>query len=129
MLIFCGTHADPARATALQAAGVAVERIAPQHGRLDLDAVLAALASRQIISVLLECGSELNGAFLAQELVDKVVLFHAPTKLGEGALPFAARFGLPTLLEQSLKRTARINFGADTCVTGTLRDPWAAIHQ
>ncbi len=129
LLIFCGTHTDPARAAALQAAGVAVERIAPQHGRLDLDAVLAALASRQIISVLLECGSELNGAFLAQELVDKVVLFHAPTKLGEGALPFAAGFGPPSLLEQSLKRTARTNFGADTCVAGTLRDPWAAIHQ
>jgi diaminohydroxyphosphoribosylaminopyrimidine deaminase / 5-amino-6-(5-phosphoribosylamino)uracil reductase len=124
LLIFCGTHADPARAAALQAAGVAVERIAPQHGRLDLDAVLASIASCQIISVLLECGSELNGAFLAQELVDKVVLFHTPAKLGEGALPFAAGFGPPTLLEQSLKGTVRANFGADTCVTGTLRDPW-----
>ena len=124
LLIFCGTHADPARAAALQAAGVAVERITEREGRLDLDAVLAALASRQIISVLLECGSELNGAFLAQELVDKVVLFHAPAKLGEGALPFATGFGPPTLLEQSLKGTVRANFGADTCVTGTLRDPW-----
>ena len=98
--------------------------------RLGLDrihAVLAALASRQIISVLLECGSELNGAFLAQDLVDKVVLFHAPAALGEGALPFAAGFGPPSLLEQSLKGTARTNFGADTCVAGTLRDPWAAV--
>jgi len=86
--------------------------------------VFAAIASRQINSVLLECGSELNGAFLAQELVDKVVLFHAPAKLGEDALPFATGFGPPTLLEQSLKGTARTNFGADTCVTGTLRDPW-----
>jgi diaminohydroxyphosphoribosylaminopyrimidine deaminase/5-amino-6-(5-phosphoribosylamino)uracil reductase len=124
LLIFCGTHADPARAAALQAAGVAVERIAPQHGRLDLDAVLASIASRQIISVLLECGSELNGAFLAHELVDKVALFHAPAKLGEGALPFAAGFGPPTLLEQSLKGTVRANFGADTCVAGALLDPW-----
>jgi diaminohydroxyphosphoribosylaminopyrimidine deaminase/5-amino-6-(5-phosphoribosylamino)uracil reductase len=124
LLIFCDTHAEPDRVAALQAAGVAVERIAPQHGRLDLDAVLAALAARQILSVLLECGSELNGAFLAQELVDKVVLFHAPAKLGEGALPFATGFGPPTLLEQLLKGTARTNFSADTCVTGTLRDPW-----
>ena len=124
LLIFCGTHADPARAAALQAVGVEVVQITPQEDRLDLDAVLAALASRQIISVLLECGSELNGAFLAQELVDKVVLFHAPAKLGEGALPFATGFGPPTLLEQSLKAVTRANFGADTCVAGTLRDPW-----
>jgi diaminohydroxyphosphoribosylaminopyrimidine deaminase/5-amino-6-(5-phosphoribosylamino)uracil reductase len=138
LLIFCAAQADPARAAELQAAGVAVvqlaphservagklERIAPQHGRLDLNAVLAALASRQIISVLLECGSELNGAFLAQNLVDKVVLFHAPTKLGEGALPFATGFGPPSLLEQSLKGTARASFGADICVAGALRNPW-----
>ena len=138
LLIFCVAHADPHRIAALQSVGIEVvqlaaqservagklERIAPQHGRLDLDAVLAALASRQIISVLLECGSELNGAFLAQELVDKVVLFHAPAKLGEDALPFATGFGPPTLLEQSLKAVTRANFGADTCVAGTLRDPW-----
>jgi diaminohydroxyphosphoribosylaminopyrimidine deaminase/5-amino-6-(5-phosphoribosylamino)uracil reductase len=107
--------------------GVEVVQLKPQGDRLDLDAVLAALASRQIISVLLECGSELNGAFLAQDLVDKVVLFHTPAALGEGALPFAAGFGPPSLLEQSLKGTARTNFGADTCVAGTLRDPWAAV--
>jgi len=138
LLIFYGAQAEPDCAAALVAAGVEVvqlaphsgrvagklERIAPQHDRLDLDAVFAAIASRQINSVLLECGSELNGAFLAQELVDKVVLFHAPTRLGVGALPFATGFGPPTLLEQSLKGTARTNFGADTCVTGTLRDPW-----
>jgi diaminohydroxyphosphoribosylaminopyrimidine deaminase/5-amino-6-(5-phosphoribosylamino)uracil reductase len=127
LLIFGDTHADPDRAAALQYVGVEVVQLKPQGDRLDLDAVLAALASRQIISVLLECGSELNGAFLAQDLVDKVVLFHAPAALGEGALPFAAGFGPPSLLEQSLKGTARTNFGADTCVAGTLRDPWAAV--
>jgi diaminohydroxyphosphoribosylaminopyrimidine deaminase/5-amino-6-(5-phosphoribosylamino)uracil reductase len=124
LLIFCGTHAEPDRAAALEAAGVEVARIAQPGGRLDLNAVLASLASRQIMSVLLECGSQLNGAFLAQNLVDKVVLFHAPVALGEGALPFAAEFGPPILLEQSLKKITRTNFGEDLCVSGALRDPW-----
>jgi len=124
LLIFCATHADPARVAAFQAAGVEVVRIAQSNGRLDLNAVLTSLASRQILSLLLECGSELNGAFLAHHLVDKVVLFHAPTALGEGALPFAAGFGPPSQLEQSLKHITRANFGADTCITGLLRDPW-----
>jgi diaminohydroxyphosphoribosylaminopyrimidine deaminase/5-amino-6-(5-phosphoribosylamino)uracil reductase len=125
LLIFYGAQAEPDRVAALESAGVAVERVAEQGGRLDLSAALNALAARQILSVLLECGSQLNGAFLAQKLVDKVVLFHAPAKLGEGALPFAAGFGPPALLEQSLKKVSRTNYGADTCVTGTLRDPWA----
>jgi diaminohydroxyphosphoribosylaminopyrimidine deaminase/5-amino-6-(5-phosphoribosylamino)uracil reductase len=131
LLIFCDEQAATNRATALQAAGVTVERIAQQDeriagqgGRLDLNTVLAALAARQIIGVLLECGSELNGAFLAQNLVDKVVLFHAPTALEAGAIPFAAGFGSPSLLEQSLKKMSRTNFGADDCVAGVLRDPW-----
>jgi diaminohydroxyphosphoribosylaminopyrimidine deaminase/5-amino-6-(5-phosphoribosylamino)uracil reductase len=139
VLIFCAPHADPARIAALEAAGVEVVQLAPhservadklaptaqQDARLDLNAVLAALASRQIISVLLECGSELNGAFLARNLVDRAALFYAPTKLGEGALPFAAGFGPPSLLEQSLQQTTRTNFGADVCVSGLLHNPWS----
>jgi diaminohydroxyphosphoribosylaminopyrimidine deaminase/5-amino-6-(5-phosphoribosylamino)uracil reductase len=124
VLIFCAGHAGTARAAALQAAGVEVVQIEQQEVRLNLNAVLGALGARQILSVLLECGPELNGAFLAQNLVDKVVLFHAPTRLGEGAIPFATGFGSPSLLEKSLKEVSRTNFGADTCVAGVLRDPW-----
>jgi len=129
LLIFCDANAEPDHAAALESAGVAIERIAQQGGRLDLHAVLAALAARQIISVLLECGSELNGAFLAQNLVDKVVLFHAPAALGDGAIPFAAGLASPSVLEQSLKQITRINFGADICVAGTLRDPWVSVSD
>jgi diaminohydroxyphosphoribosylaminopyrimidine deaminase/5-amino-6-(5-phosphoribosylamino)uracil reductase len=124
LLIFCGTHADRAHATALQAAGVEVVHIAQQQSRLDLRAVLDTLASRQILSLLLESGSELNTAFLTQKLVDKVVLFHATAKLGEGTLPFAVGFGPSTLLEQSIEQISRVNFGEDVCVAGVLRDPW-----
>ena len=129
LLIFCDANAEPDHAAALESAGVAIERIAQQGGRLDLHAVLAALAARQIISVLLECGSELNGAFLAQNLVDKVVLFHAPAALGDGAIPFAAGLASPSVLEQSLKQITRRNFGPDICVAGTLRDPWASVSD
>ena len=129
VLIFCGANAEPDHAAALESAGVAIERIASQGGRLDLNAVHAALAARQVLSLLLECGSELNGIFLAQDLVDKVVLFHAPTALGAGALPFAAGVGPPSVLEQSLKRITRINFGPDTCVAGSLRDPWTSVSD
>jgi diaminohydroxyphosphoribosylaminopyrimidine deaminase/5-amino-6-(5-phosphoribosylamino)uracil reductase len=132
LLIFCGANADPARAAALQDAGIEVVRIAQQSeqvvgqgGRLDLNAVLAALASRQIVFVLLECGFELNASFLAQNLVDKAVLFHSPIKLGGGALPFAAGFSSPAQMENMLQQTARTSFGADTCVAGALRDPWS----
>jgi diaminohydroxyphosphoribosylaminopyrimidine deaminase/5-amino-6-(5-phosphoribosylamino)uracil reductase len=90
-----------------------------------LGIVLDLLGQRKILSVLLECGSELNGAFLAQGLVDKAVLFYSKTSLGEGAVPFAAGFGSPSLLEESMKRVTRTMFGPDTRVSGCLQDLWA----
>lgn len=47
--------------------------------------VLAALADRGIVSVLLEGGPTLAGAFLEAGLVDRVVAYLAPALLGEGA--------------------------------------------
>jgi diaminohydroxyphosphoribosylaminopyrimidine deaminase/5-amino-6-(5-phosphoribosylamino)uracil reductase len=127
VLLLCDAEAQADRAEALKAQGVQVERIAGQGGLLDLEAVLDLLGQRKILSVLLECGSELNGAFLAHGLVDKVVLFCSETELGEGAVPFAAGVGLPFLLEQSMTGVTRTVFGVDACVSGYLRDPWDAL--
>jgi diaminohydroxyphosphoribosylaminopyrimidine deaminase/5-amino-6-(5-phosphoribosylamino)uracil reductase len=125
VLLFCSKSAALDRVAALQAAGVEVALVAQLSGRLNLDAVLATLGSRQIQSVLLEGGSELNGEFLAHDQVDRVALFYAPEKLGAGALSFASGVGSPFQLEQSLDRLRRLPYGADTCVTGELRDPWS----
>jgi diaminohydroxyphosphoribosylaminopyrimidine deaminase/5-amino-6-(5-phosphoribosylamino)uracil reductase len=85
------------------------------------------LGERKILSVLLECGSELNGAFLAEGLVEKVALFYSTTELGRGAVPFAAGLGSPFVLEQEMRQMTRTTFGADVRVSGYLRDPWGEI--
>lgn len=53
-------------------------------GRVDLGALLSALAEREVVSVLLEGGPRLAGAFVAQGLVDRVVGYVAPALLGAG---------------------------------------------
>jgi diaminohydroxyphosphoribosylaminopyrimidine deaminase/5-amino-6-(5-phosphoribosylamino)uracil reductase len=126
VLVFCASEAEAERASALEASGVEVARIAADSGNLDLAEVLDALGRRKILSVLLECGSALNGTFLRNRLVDKVALFYSQTELGEGALPFANGFASPFLLEQQLRSITRAEFGADACVTGYLGDPWPA---
>ena len=127
VLIFCGHAVDAPRIAALEEAGVQVVPVAAAEGRLDLEAVLRELGRREILSVLLECGSRLNGAFLAEGLVDKVALFYAQTELGGGAVPFARGAGSPLLLEQSMRGVTRTMFGVDTRVSGTLRDPWGGM--
>lgn len=127
VLIFCGPDADTARVREFEAAGVEVVRVVGADGRLDLCVVLDVLGQRKILSVLLECGSQLNGAFLAAGLVDKVVLFSAPMELGRGAVPFAAGSSGPAEVEARLQRVERTEFGVDRCVSGVLRDAWAQV--
>jgi diaminohydroxyphosphoribosylaminopyrimidine deaminase/5-amino-6-(5-phosphoribosylamino)uracil reductase len=126
VLLMCGAEAPEGQVAALESAGVIVVRVPENEGRLDLGAVLDLLGGRNILSVLLECGSELNAAFLALGLVDRVALFNSRTELGEGAVPFAAGADSPLPLEQKLKGLTRTALGKDTLLKGYLRDPWDA---
>jgi diaminohydroxyphosphoribosylaminopyrimidine deaminase/5-amino-6-(5-phosphoribosylamino)uracil reductase len=129
LLLFCSAAVDEPREQALMARGVQIERIPTTSlGHLDLHAVFKKLAARQILSVLVEAGPRVNGALLRDDLVDKAVLFYAPTELGAGALPFAEGIASPFLFEQNLQRITRTTFdrpdGEDACITGYLHDPW-----
>jgi diaminohydroxyphosphoribosylaminopyrimidine deaminase/5-amino-6-(5-phosphoribosylamino)uracil reductase len=124
VLVLCGTTTPTSRFTTLEDHGVEVVTIPDHAGRLSLPAALAILAERNILSLLLECGSHLNGSFLRQNLVDKAVLLFAETELGDQAIPFAQGIASPYLLEQSLSRVSRASYGPDACITGYLHDPW-----
>jgi diaminohydroxyphosphoribosylaminopyrimidine deaminase/5-amino-6-(5-phosphoribosylamino)uracil reductase len=126
LLILCGISAPSSKAAALGRLDVVVDRIPDHNGRLSLPAVLSTLAERDILSLLLECGSHLNGAFLRQNLVDKAVLFYAPTELGDQAIPFDQGIDAH-LFEHSLSRVTRATYGPDTCITGYRHDPWPTI--
>ena len=124
ILILCGTSADHDRAIALRKRDIQVETLPDHAGRLSLPAALAALAERNILSLLLECGSHLNGSFLRQNLVDKATLIYSETELGDQAIPFAQGIPSPYLFEHSLSRITRTTLGTDAFVTGYLHDPW-----
>jgi len=61
--------------------------VALRDGQLDLDAVLALLAAREINEVQVETGATLAGALLRAGLVDELLLYVAPVLLGERARP------------------------------------------
>ncbi|WP_433973782.1 bifunctional diaminohydroxyphosphoribosylaminopyrimidine deaminase/5-amino-6-(5-phosphoribosylamino)uracil reductase RibD [Tunturiibacter lichenicola] len=124
LLILCSKTVPTAKITALTDLGAQVETVPDHAGRLSLPAVLTTLAERNILSLLLECGSHLNGAFIHQNLVDKAVLIYAETELGNQAIPFAQGIASPYLFEESFHRITRANYGPDACVTGYLHDPW-----
>lgn len=125
LLVLTSETAPAWRVETLEAEGVEVEVIPDHAGRLSLPAVLNLLTERKILSVLLEAGSHLNGAFLRQNLVDKVILFRSDATLGEEALPFAHGTDPAALLEQTLQRSRCVTYGPDKCISGYLHDPWA----
>jgi diaminohydroxyphosphoribosylaminopyrimidine deaminase/5-amino-6-(5-phosphoribosylamino)uracil reductase len=129
LLVLCAEKASAAREEALQDCGVEVLRIASLGSALDLHAVMKTLAERQILSVLVEAGSALNGALLRDELVNKVVLYFAEREIGLDGVPFAQGVGSPYEVQRRLRGVQRRSFGADAGedvrVIGYLHDPWA----
>ncbi len=62
----------------LQDAGVEVLTVKSTRGRLDLRDLMKKLGKRDIMSVLVEGGAEINASVLKAGLVDKFVMFLAP---------------------------------------------------
>ncbi len=119
LLVLTGMTLRSAKARALQKSGVEIVPVKLRQGRIDLHAVLKELGRRDILSVLLEAGSALNGAALAADIVDKVFLFYAPKFAGETGVPFAtaAKFTHAPLRDLSIHQ-----FGPDFAIEGKLHD-------
>jgi diaminohydroxyphosphoribosylaminopyrimidine deaminase/5-amino-6-(5-phosphoribosylamino)uracil reductase len=75
---------DAVRRAALQARGAEIVDVSQHAGRLDLGAVLDALAARHVNELHVEAGARLNGALLETGRVDELLLYVAPTLLGAG---------------------------------------------
>jgi diaminohydroxyphosphoribosylaminopyrimidine deaminase/5-amino-6-(5-phosphoribosylamino)uracil reductase len=119
LLVFTSVVLRSARARSLQKAGVEIVSMKERAGRIDLNAVLKELGKREILSVLLEAGSALNGAALAADIVDKVFLFYAPRFAGETRVPFATA---KNLKHAPLRNLNIRQFGPDCAVEGMLHD-------
>ncbi len=91
---------DPERAHLLRAAGAEVVVLAGEEGRVDLSALLRELAGRGVNEVMVEAGPRLNGALLAQGLVDEIVLYLAPHLMGDTARGLFHLPGLQRLAER-----------------------------
>ena len=119
LLVFTAVSPKSAKARKLQKAGVEIMRTKTKNGRIDLSAVLSELGRREMLSVMLEAGSLLNGAALAADIVHKLVLFYAPKIAGGTRVPFALA---PKLTHSTLQNVQIHQFGPDLAIEAYLRD-------
>ncbi len=122
VIVFTTQKLTSAKAAQLRKCGVEVISVRERKGRVDLRAVLEELGKREILSVILEAGSELNGAMLDADLVDKMILFYAPRILGAANVPVARRQATDLRKIPMLKNIALHRFGPDFAVEGYFHD-------
>ena len=91
---------QPAAAAALRERGATLLASPGSGPKVDLPWLLAELGRREVNELHLEAGHKLNGSFLREGLVDELLVYLAPTWLGQGAC--MSRFGPLESLQQGL---------------------------
>ena len=87
-LIIAVTPQAPAEnVAALEKAGADVIVVPAKRGRVCINALIEMLGTREITSVLIEGGGEVNAAAIAAGVVDKVLCFVAPKLIGGADAP------------------------------------------
>jgi diaminohydroxyphosphoribosylaminopyrimidine deaminase / 5-amino-6-(5-phosphoribosylamino)uracil reductase len=124
VIILTTDRVSKAKADRLRRKGAEVWTLpATEAGRVDFQAALTSLGSREITSLLVEGGSRVHGAFLDAGLADKLALFFTPRILGdsEAAGLFAGK-GSRALHDAFPLRDMTVRrLGADLLIEGYLK--------
>jgi len=121
LLVVTAEHLNSRRARALLKLGIEVVKLPCRTKWMNLEAVLAELGRREILSVLLEAGPTLNGSALTAGIVQKLFLFYAPKLSGETRVPFAIA---PNLRLPPLQQMRTYTFGPDIALEAYLHDAY-----
>lgn len=125
ILIVTAENADRECEELLTAKGVEVLRLPPNpDGRIPLPQLWERLAERQIISVMVEAGGNLNAALLEANLVQKVLGFVAPKIVGgkDAPSPVGGR-GMERMSDAiSLRGLTTEAIGEDLLISGYVVD-------
>ena len=106
----------------LEKRGVRILTLDSKEGRVDLKSCLSKLGEIGIMSLLVEGGSQVNGSFLDEGLIDKLLLFLSPKLIGDHRAPgiFGGR-GVSSLQEAiPLKEMKAKKIGEDILIEGYL---------
>jgi len=111
------------KARKLQGLGAEVIAVRSVQGRVDLKDLMKKLGKKDIMSLLIEGGSEINASALKAGVVDKAVLFFAPLFMTGADSRCAIGGPSPLKLSQALRLDdVTVQFvGADIMVSGYIR--------
>ncbi|GJL83089.1 MAG: riboflavin biosynthesis protein RibD [marine bacterium B5-7] len=92
--------------------------------RVDLTALMSALAKLNCNEILIESGARLSGAFIAQGLVDELVIYYSPKLLGDNARGMFEIGNLTSLTDAPRLRVLEMNsIGEDIRIVAAFLRP------
>ncbi len=106
----------------LEKRGVRILFLDSKEGRVDLKSCLSKLGEMGIMSLLVEGGSQVNGSFLDEALIDKLILFLSPRVIGDQQAPgiFGGRGGSNLQEAVAIKEMKPKRIGEDILLQGYL---------
>jgi len=110
--VIAAARHDAVRGAALSAKGAEIVVIPNASGKVDLAALMRELARRQMNEIHVEAGHRLNGSLLRENLVDELVVYLAPSILGDSA---RGMFHLPELEALPARYQLEVK---DVCIVG-----------
>jgi diaminohydroxyphosphoribosylaminopyrimidine deaminase/5-amino-6-(5-phosphoribosylamino)uracil reductase len=113
-LVVCAVE-DPARARELQDRGCELLVLPGPGGKVDLPALMRELGRRGVNELHVEAGFKLNGSLVREGCIDELLVYLAPSLIGDAA----GMFDLPALPE--LEARQRLVFHAVDRVGDDLR--------
>ncbi len=114
-VLVVGAQEDRVRMETLRALGVETLVLPNEHGKVDLVALMRELARRGCNEVHVEAGFKLNGALVRAGVVDELLIYLAPTLIGEAQ----GMVHLPALADLTLAQ--RLTFHQMSLVGDDLR--------
>jgi diaminohydroxyphosphoribosylaminopyrimidine deaminase / 5-amino-6-(5-phosphoribosylamino)uracil reductase len=99
-VLVAGALDDTAKIQALQSAGAEVLVLPNPHGKVELADLAAELGRRGWNEVHIEAGNKLNGSLMREGLIDEIVVYLAPSLIGDSG---RGMFNLPTLTSLDLR--------------------------
>jgi diaminohydroxyphosphoribosylaminopyrimidine deaminase/5-amino-6-(5-phosphoribosylamino)uracil reductase len=76
-------QSNPEKEARLREAGAEIIMLPNANGKVDLPALMLELGRRQINELHVEAGFKLNGSFIREQCVDELLLYLAPSLLGD----------------------------------------------
>ncbi|MFE8696596.1 bifunctional diaminohydroxyphosphoribosylaminopyrimidine deaminase/5-amino-6-(5-phosphoribosylamino)uracil reductase RibD [Cytobacillus sp. FJAT-53684] len=116
-IIFTGSQFNATKKRELESQGVTI--ISQNSAEISLKEVLHTLGERDILSVLVEGGSEIHASFIEEEAFQQIITYMAPKIIGgREAIPFIGGAG-PELVKlgKQLRFTAVEKVGPDIKIT------------